>query len=162
MEAARGAAADDLDAVVALAQRLREEVATQRGGDLWALREARLEPLRPQYASLLGRDDALLVVGTYEHVVIGFGAVEIALLSGGVRLGVITDLYVDPEVRGTGVGEAVLAMLTGFCAGAGCRGVDALALPGQRATKNFFEAAGFTARALVMHRSLERDERPSG
>ena len=30
----------------------------------------------------------------------------------------------------------------------------ALALPGHRATKNFFEGQHFTARALVMHRRL--------
>jgi hypothetical protein len=33
----------------------------------------------------------------------------------------------------------------------GCQGVDATALPGDRATKNFFEGSGFTARLLVMH-----------
>jgi hypothetical protein len=36
----------------------------------------------------------------------------------------------------------------------GCTGVDALALPGARATKNFFEENGFTARLLVVHRPL--------
>jgi hypothetical protein len=36
----------------------------------------------------------------------------------------------------------------------GCRGVDALALPGQRDTKNFFESHGLVARALVVHRDL--------
>lgn len=39
--------------------------------------------------------------------------------------------------------------------GAGCTGVDALALPGARATKNFFEENGFTARLLVVHRRLD-------
>ncbi len=162
MEAARGATPDDLDTVVALARRLRAEVSTQRGGDLWAQREARPEPLPTDYESLLSRDDALLVVGTYEDVVIGFGAAEIALLADGRRLGVVTDLYVEPDVRGTGVGESILAMLTGFCDGAGCVGVDALALPGHRATKNFFERAGFTARLLVMHRTLQPHGGPTG
>jgi hypothetical protein len=37
---------------------------------------------------------------------------------------------------------------------AGCFGLDALVLPGNRATKNFFEASGLTARAIVVHRSL--------
>jgi hypothetical protein len=44
--------------------------------------------------------------------------------------------------------------LVAFCAGRGCVGIDALALPGHRAAKNFFEESGFTARAIVMHRSL--------
>jgi hypothetical protein len=38
--------------------------------------------------------------------------------------------------------------------GGGCVGIDALALPGNRQTKNFFESFGFTARAIVVHRRL--------
>ena len=36
-----------------------------------------------------------------------------------------------------------------------CIGADALALPGNRATKNFFEQNGFVARSIVMHRPLD-------
>ena len=36
-------------------------------------------------------------------------------------------------------------------------GIDATALPGNRATKNFFEAHGFTARLLVMHHALAQE-----
>ncbi len=35
-----------------------------------------------------------------------------------------------------------------------CFGIDALALPGDRETKNFFESFGLKARQLVVHRSL--------
>ncbi len=64
----------------------------------------------------------------------------------------------EPDAREVGVGEAVLARALEWATARGCIGVDAWALPGERATKNFFEAAGFTARLLVVHRSL----RPSG
>jgi hypothetical protein len=33
-------------------------------------------------------------------------------------------------------------------------GIDAVALPGMRETKNFFEAAGLVARAIVVHKAL--------
>ena len=36
----------------------------------------------------------------------------------------------------------------------GCFGVDSLALPGDRHTKNFFESFGLVARAIIVHRSL--------
>lgn len=156
MEAARGAAPSDLDAVVALARAARDEVAAQRGGDLWSRREARREPLDASYSALLDRADAHLVVGTLDGVAVGFGAVEVEVLGDGTRLGVVTDLWVDPGARGVGVGEAVLTELTAFCESAGCTGLDARALPGDRAAKNFFEGSGFTARALVMHRTLDR------
>ena len=112
-------------------------------------------------APCVARDDALVVVGTIDDVVIGYGAVLVEPLRSGARLGVVTDLFVEEEARSVGVGEAMVNAL-----------VDALprrttasastprALPGHRATKNFFETHGFTARALVMHRRL--DPRSSG
>ena len=43
----------------------------------------------------------------------------------------------------------------------GCVGIDAFALPGHRAAKNFFEEQGFTARAIVMHHVLPPRAFPS-
>lgn len=123
-----------------------------KGGALWAVREARPEPLEDAYGALLDGDDALLVVGTLDSVVIGFGAVEVETLRSGERLGVITDLFVEPDARAVGVGEALAGDLVEFCTARRCVGIDALALPGHRAAKNFFEESGFTARAIVMHR----------
>jgi hypothetical protein len=42
-----------------------------------------------------------------------------------------------------------------WCRAAGCFGIDSLALPGDRSTKNFFESFGLVARAIVVHRSLD-------
>jgi ribosomal protein S18 acetylase RimI-like enzyme len=75
-------------------------------------------------------------------------------LRSGRRLGVITDLFVETEARSVGVGDTMTADLVAFCTAQACSGIDAHALPGHRATKNFFEAHGFTARALVMHHRL--------
>lgn len=125
-----------------------------KGGPLLVARESRAEPLDDAYASLLGRDDGRLVVGCIDKVVVGFGAVEVETLRDGTRLGVVTDLFVDEGARSIGVGEAIVGALIEFCSGQECLGIDARALPGHRATKNFFEEHGFTARALVMHRAL--------
>jgi GNAT superfamily N-acetyltransferase len=127
-----------------------------KGGAIWSGREAHADPERV-YRSMIGRDDAFMVVGTIDHVVIGFGAVTLETLHGGERLGVITDLFVDAGARGVGVGEAMVEALVAFCVDHGCVGIDALALPGHRTTKNFFEESGFTARAIVMHHGLRAD-----
>jgi hypothetical protein len=42
----------------------------------------------------------------------------------------------------------------GWCVAAGCEEVDALALPGDRSTKQRLEAAGFSARLLTLSRRL--------
>jgi hypothetical protein len=44
--------------------------------------------------------------------------------------------------------------LVAWCTAQGCFGVDSLALPGDRHTKNFFESFGLVARAIVVHRSI--------
>ena len=95
---------------------------------------------------------------------LGFGAVVVEPLRSGRTLGVITDLFVEEGAREVGVGDAIVADLVDVCAPDGCIGVDALALPGHRATKNFFEAHGFTARMLTMHHSLPGTghDRPEG
>ena len=99
-----------------------------------------------------------MVVGTIDDVVLGFGAVVVEELRSGVRLGVVTDLFVEPEAREVAVGEAMVVALTTRCEERGCVGVDATALPGNRAAKNFFETHGFTARALTMHHRLDRND----
>ena len=155
MEASRPASADDLPRVVELARLQRAELAAMRGGALWLEREAWPEPLADAYGSLLAREDSRLVVGTLDDVVVGFGLVVVETLRSGARLGVITDLFVEEPAREVAVGEALVGALVAHCRAVGCVGVDATALPGHRAAKNFFETHGFTARALTMHHRLD-------
>jgi GNAT superfamily N-acetyltransferase len=154
MEPARAADPHDLPVLIELARALRAEMIDQRGGALWATREARPEPLEETLPSLFGRDDASIVVGTIDDTIVGFGTVEIETLRDGSRLGVIGDLFVEREARAVGVGESIADLIVEFCTAAGCVGIDAYALPGARDAKNFFERSGFTARALVMHHKL--------
>jgi GNAT superfamily N-acetyltransferase len=159
VEASRPATADDIPRVVELAQLMRDELAALRGGALWLARDAWPEPLVDSYRALLTRDGARLVVGTIDDVVIGFGAVVTEALRSGAHLGVVTDLFVEPEARAVGVGEAMIEALVAHCEAGGCIGIDAASLPGHRAAKNFFETFGFTARVLTMHRPLPTGDR---
>jgi GNAT superfamily N-acetyltransferase len=160
LEGSRPATAEDLRRIVELSRLLRDELRPMKGGVLWSNREARAEPLDAAFATLLERDDALVVVGTFDDTVIGFGAVVLERLRSGETLGVITDLFVEPDARAVGVGEAMASDLVAYCIANRCTGIDALALPGHRAAKNFFEESGFTARAIVMHRPLDDADGP--
>jgi ribosomal protein S18 acetylase RimI-like enzyme len=155
VEGSRPATAADIPRVVELARLVRAELSAMRGGDLWLARDTWPEPLEDAYAALVARDDAHVVVGTIDDAVIGYGVVLVETLRSGARLGVVTDLFVEEEARGVGVGEAVVDALVAHCWAQRCMGIDASALPGHRAAKNFFETHGFTARALVMHRRLD-------
>lgn len=154
MEGCRPAGADDVGPITEMARALRDEITDVRGGILWAQREGLAEPLDRAYEELLSRDDARVVVGTIDDVVIGFGVGVLDRLHSGERLGVVTDLYVDPEARGIGVGESIANTLLAWFEEQGCTGADAWALPGHRMTKNFFEDQGFVSRGIVVHRDL--------
>lgn len=154
MEGCRAATPDDLPTIVALAEALRDEVAPIRGGPLWARREAVQPPLEESYARLLADPEVCFLVGTVDDVVLGFALGVTERLHDGTPLGVIRDLYVEPEAREIGVGEELANRLVSFFAERGCVGVDAWALPGHRMTKNFFEDHGFVSRGIVVHRNL--------
>lgn len=151
---ARAATPDDLPAIVAMAADAAAEKAEQKGGPVWSRRERRPEPVEPSLAAALGSADAQVAVGTLDGVVLGYAAARIERLGDGGLLGVLDELYVDPEARELGLGEALMDHVLDWCRAAGCFGVDSLALPGDRSTKNFFESFGLVARAIVVHRPL--------
>jgi ribosomal protein S18 acetylase RimI-like enzyme len=154
-EAVRAATPEDLPAIVDLAEALRAELTPMRGGRIWAVREARPGPPAEAYGALLTDAATCVVVGTLDDVVVAFGVASVERLADGGKLGVVSELFVDAEGRAVGVGEAMLEALVAYCTREGCVGVDAFALPGHRAAKNFFEESGFTARAIVMHHAFD-------
>ena len=122
-----------------------EELRPTRGGDIYFARDARAgdPPTGPG-----------VWVGTIDDVVVGFTACHVEDLRDGRRLGVIDEIFVEEEARSVGVAEAMVLAAVEWFSSEGCAGIDAHALPGARATKNFFEENGFTARLLVMHKRL--------
>ncbi|GAC1318052.1 MAG: hypothetical protein NVSMB12_16530 [Acidimicrobiales bacterium] len=139
----------DRETVAGLRADALAEAGGARGGDLYVARAAvdipgPADPTRPAWVGLLAGE------------LVGYLFGRIQPLDDGRMLGLVDAIYVDAGCRAVGVGEAMMAEAVAAFAAAGCFGVDALALPGARATKNFFEESGFTARMLVMHHRLER------
>ena len=158
MEAARPATEDDIPAMAELARAGIAELTPMRGGAVWAAQEARREPIEADLARLFGSEDTRVLVGTVDGVVVGYAVAHLERLPDGSVLGVVDDIFVDQGARGIGLGEAMMEDLVRWCQSCGCLGMDAMALPGHRLTKNFFEESGFTARKLVMHRSFAAPE----
>lgn len=153
-EGARRAVGSDIAAVADLAAGAAAELTPRRGGYVWSRLEARSGPLEQSLDRDHRSDDALVVVGTIDGAVVGYGVIRLVGLHDGAVLGRVTDIYVMPEARGVGVGEAMMDELMDWAGRRACIGVDSLALPGDRDTKNFFETHGLVARSIIVHRSL--------
>lgn len=160
-ETSRLATDADLARVVELASAAVAELTPTRGGAIWARREARPAPLETNLAEVIGSPRHLVVVGELDGTVVGYAIAELESLRDGGVLARLDDLYVDAGARGVGVGETMMNHVLEWAVDHGCIGIDSVALPGNRATKNFFESFGLVARAIVVHRPLTESPGPS-
>jgi GNAT superfamily N-acetyltransferase len=90
-----------------------------------------------------------VLCGLIEQAVIGY-----AVVSTNGPAARIEAIYVEPEARELGVGEELLNAAIAWSVAQGCSTLDAVALPGDRHTKNFFETFGMVARAITVSRRL--------
>ena len=153
-EAARPATADDITEIVALADALRAQMSTERGGLLWAAHDALPTATSELLTGRLATPGLATMVGTLDGAVLAYGMAHTEFVGANDLLGVIDELFVLEPARAVGLGETLLGALVEWCNTAGVTlGIDATALPGDRQAKNFFESAGFKARRLIMHKS---------
>jgi ribosomal protein S18 acetylase RimI-like enzyme len=66
----------------------------------------------------------------------------------------VDQVYVTPEARELGFGDALLDAATDAARAAGAKVLEGHALPGDRETKNLYERAGITARLITVSRRL--------
>ena len=155
MEAVREAVPTDAQRYADLEDELLAALMVQRGGALAFEPADRSDESPASLAALLEDRSHLVVMGTLDSVVTGFAHSHVVDLDGHGRRGVLDACYVEPEARGVGLGRLLLDTTVDWLRRRGCLGVDGMALPGDRGAKNFYEAAGFKARLLTMHRSLD-------
>jgi hypothetical protein len=153
--AVRPALPADAERCAQLCHAALAEVQPWRGGPLFTRREIALVAqamLRPGGLRRLVVDGKRhVIVGSAGTDVVGFAAGHVEEV-GDVCLGVIDLIYVEAGERRASVGRSLLGGLVDWFGTVGCKGVDGYALPGDRATKQLYEGAGFTARLLTMHR----------
>jgi GNAT superfamily N-acetyltransferase len=150
--AARPAAVDELELVQELALRSKNERLTERGG-------AVLDHLEPRPAldhARLADPTVLVALGLYAGFPFGFA--HAAITGETSRVVHLYDLFVEPDARGVGVGEALLDHVLEWARAHRAQAIDSIVLPGNREGKNFFERFGLVARAIHVYRELEPDE----
>jgi len=152
---ARPATKADVAILCALTEAGIAELTPLRGGNIWSRLGARTAPFDAGFEAALADPDRLVAVGTIDQTVVGYAAADEVGLHDGERLCDLTDIFVLSGARGVGVGEELLELTINWCNARGIVGIDSMTLPGDRATKNFFETFGLVARSLTVHRRLQ-------
>jgi GNAT superfamily N-acetyltransferase len=152
---ARPATPADRETLRVLRAQAFADLGPARGGAMYLERHAaELPELHADWTSSTRR----VWLGGLHDVELGYLIGTVASVASGGNVGVIEGIYVDREARACGIGERMLALAIDWFRSQGCVGVEATALPGERATKNFFEEHGLKARLLVVYRSLTDEE----
>ena len=153
-EQARTASITELPIIAELADEAVREQMDGRGGYIWSRRETSTVPYILSLEAAMSSPDEEVWVGTLDNVILSYARAKVEVLRTGEYLGLVTDIYVTSEARSVGLGEALINVIIAWCSERKCVGIDSMALPGNRETKNFFETFGFKARLLTVHRSL--------
>ena len=149
---ARPAGAADVPALMSLYRGLEAEMTALH--PMWPLADGLAEPVESSFERLLADPEALVVMGDVDGYPFGFATArieEILPQAAGERIGSIRLIYVEPEAREISLGEEMRDYLIDELRRRGMSRFDAHVLPGHRLAKNFFEAGGFSARAIIMH-----------
>lgn len=149
----RRATSDDIDTLIGLYRDLEREQSDIK--KMWPLFDGLDEPFEESLRAILDDELSILMVGEIDGVPLGLlWARSEPMLSraDGERVGVIRLIYTEPEARGVGVAERMIRPVLDQLRESGHRRFDARVSPGHRHAKNFFEANGFAARLILMHR----------
>lgn len=130
----------DREQLVVLETEAREALAEQRGGARW---------LADHPAGAWRNPDAIVHVAHIGDVVVGYLVASVA-----GELARVEEVYVTPDARELGFGDALLEATIEAVRAAGARVLDAEALPGDRDTKNLYERAGIKARLITVSTAL--------
>jgi GNAT superfamily N-acetyltransferase len=151
---ARLAVESDLPCLIPIVEQGLAAAEGERGAELWLLEDAPRPPLAAALEHLLADTAAAVIAGCVDAVPVGVLLIARRELVDGRGIARVSFVFVDPRARDVGVGEALIGAATTWALASGCVGLDGLALPGDRHTKNLYERSGLTARLITVHRDL--------
>jgi GNAT superfamily N-acetyltransferase len=140
----RPAVSGDVEQLRTLEREARAALVGRRGGDRWL----ETNELRGD------RWEDAVGAGGVEVAVIGDIVVGYLVSHHAEQVAFIDDVYVTPDAREVGFGDALVAAAMSAGRAAGCGLIEGEALPGDRHVKNLYERAGITARLIVVSKAL--------
>lgn len=151
----------DLPELERLLDQATVDARTKRGGDVLLRLGRRAGADGVSLAEDLAGDDVEVVVGRIDEVPVGYAVVEWSVAADGTTHAELHELFVEPEAREVGVGEAMMELVLATATARGAVALHSTALPGDRGTKNFFESNEMVARAITVSRSLPVRQQPA-
>ena len=139
--------ADDITQLALLESEGRAALDGQRGGARWLVEHPEVGDRWRQRCTESGAD---VVVGHIGPVVVGYLVADL----GSDHIIRIDQVWVTPEARENGFGDALLALAIERARSLGAAAVEGQALPGDRHTKNLYERAGIVARLITTYKPL--------
>lgn len=154
-ESVRHAVQSDHQVLQMLVEAARSELPDKKGGDV--IHRLDKYSVDPVVRALEAIEDpsATVLLGAIDGTPVGYGLMTVGKVVDGTLHAVVEELYVDPGARAVGVGEVLIEALMADARSRGAIAIQSLALPGDRATKNFFESQGMVARSIMVHRWLD-------
>lgn len=152
---ARPATSADAELASELVALCHTAMLAQRDGELWNSLDKNSLAVTARLQQRI--NGSIVIIGEIKEVPVGVAVLDLRRPSdhiGDAPIAVIEEIYTMPDARGVGVGSAMITTAVEWCHTVGARGIEAIALPGDRNTKNFFEAHRLTARSIRVHRTL--------
>ncbi len=145
----RHATRDDVPELVRLYAELEQEMNAIHV--MWKRADALPLPVADAFVASIESDDAVVIIGEMDVIPFGFLIATVEPLVDGSLIGAIRFIFTEQTAREVGVAESMRDLALTELRSRGLTRFDAHVLPGHRLVKNFFEAAGFSARTIVMH-----------
>lgn len=123
----------------------RRGLTEQRGGEVWLAEHPELTKVAAWVTNSF--------VAEIDGAIVGFLVGRIDDRPQG-RVFVIDRVYVVSEARELGCGDELLGRALDHARASACDFLEAVALPGDRDTKNLYERAGITARSITVSTKL--------
>ena len=147
----RPATEKDLDVLVLLESEARKSLTEFRGADRLA---NELPEIGDSWHEELNNDAVLVLVGGIDSVVMGYLVARMTEKSEN-QIATIEQVFVTHDARNLGVGDALVSSALTWAREHKLHALDALALPGDRETKNLYERSGLVARLITVTKKLD-------
>lgn len=144
-EVVRPAEFNDAAQLAELEAAARHHLIDQRGGAALLAEQ----PAIGEWAPAIEDHARWIGVGELDGFVVGY--LELSVTG---DIAVVRQVYVQPEARELGFGDALLEAARHEAQRHGCSALEGFALPGDRDTKNLYERAGITARKIIVSTRL--------